>query len=669
MGFASPLGLSVQRGPRLVISASSVLESALTGSTVGVLSVVNGSGTYTFTKTADPDSKFAVSGSNLNLAAGLDYEAAQSHSVTISASNGVDAPIVQTFVIGVVNVDENPPLDFIWYGQSNTLFHRDNMVGSPAASANTLMWNAGTASWVTPTGNGLRVFLNAMNAATGRVCRAIFGGTGGVPISTLQKGSGAGWFEALIADVTASGANPAYIIMLQGEGDAGATPPTTTGDYLAALNTLHTNMANDLGKTRAQLPLVMSSLARVGSESSTPTAQQNLGWQGIRNAQVGSNAFHPNMHYSHSNFDATLVDGIHYDGASYQRSGARYSRMIETLLGLQSTAPRWFATGASRFSTTETDVTLVHSMGTDFTPSTGITGFEVSNDNGVTWVAATGARINATTIRLTHADFGTTERKVRYQFGQFKSIAGAVYDNSALAVPLNFTTTDLVATGAAVLPVLTYAGSVRADNGAQNQATLASLAVPGASEALLAIIGVTSSASISPTSLSVTCQPSGTVISATALTTTTQGGGGQASAAIWQALLPAGTTSITANWSYVSNPFTRARLHVSTIQAARLSSTTAVASGQARASSATSASTSLAASNGGVIFAIGSQVSSATSGTLSGTEALVTNNSEVWDTGRHVVGGVSGTTANASSSVTVTFNATANAAVAAASWR
>jgi hypothetical protein len=73
MGFASPLGLSVQRGPRLVISASSVLESALTGSTVGVLSVVNGSGTYTFTKTADPDSKFAVSGSNLNLAAGLDF--------------------------------------------------------------------------------------------------------------------------------------------------------------------------------------------------------------------------------------------------------------------------------------------------------------------------------------------------------------------------------------------------------------------------------------------------------------------------------------------------------------------------------------------------------------------------------------------------------------------
>jgi hypothetical protein len=44
MGFSSPLGLSAQRGPRLVISASSVLESALPGSTVGVLSVVNGNG-------------------------------------------------------------------------------------------------------------------------------------------------------------------------------------------------------------------------------------------------------------------------------------------------------------------------------------------------------------------------------------------------------------------------------------------------------------------------------------------------------------------------------------------------------------------------------------------------------------------------------------------------
>jgi len=97
-------------GPTLAISASSVIESALVSSVVGVLSVANGSGTYTFTKTADPDAKFTVSGSNLTLAAALDYEAATSHSVTISASNGVDAAIVRTFTINVTNAFEAPTL-------------------------------------------------------------------------------------------------------------------------------------------------------------------------------------------------------------------------------------------------------------------------------------------------------------------------------------------------------------------------------------------------------------------------------------------------------------------------------------------------------------------------------------------------------------------------------
>ena len=50
------------QGPTIVISASSIAENAVVGSTVGVLSVVNGTGTWTFTKTADPDAKFVLAG-------------------------------------------------------------------------------------------------------------------------------------------------------------------------------------------------------------------------------------------------------------------------------------------------------------------------------------------------------------------------------------------------------------------------------------------------------------------------------------------------------------------------------------------------------------------------------------------------------------------------------
>lgn len=92
--------------PTINLSSTAIDEGAATGRTVGALSVANGSGTYTFTITADPDSKFAISSGNLVTSAALDYETKTSHSVTIQADNGVDTPISRTFSIAVNNVLE-----------------------------------------------------------------------------------------------------------------------------------------------------------------------------------------------------------------------------------------------------------------------------------------------------------------------------------------------------------------------------------------------------------------------------------------------------------------------------------------------------------------------------------------------------------------------------------
>jgi hypothetical protein len=92
--------------PRIVITAQTVAEDASIGAAVGTLSVVNGSGSYTFSITVDPDSKFAIDGAALELAAVLDYETATSHSVTVEADNGVDAPFTRTFTISVTDVAE-----------------------------------------------------------------------------------------------------------------------------------------------------------------------------------------------------------------------------------------------------------------------------------------------------------------------------------------------------------------------------------------------------------------------------------------------------------------------------------------------------------------------------------------------------------------------------------
>lgn len=93
-------------GATIVLSVTSIAENAASGSVVGALSVISGSGSYTFSITADPDNKFAIDSANLEIDATLDYETDASHSVTIEADNGVDTPISRTFTITVTNVLE-----------------------------------------------------------------------------------------------------------------------------------------------------------------------------------------------------------------------------------------------------------------------------------------------------------------------------------------------------------------------------------------------------------------------------------------------------------------------------------------------------------------------------------------------------------------------------------
>lgn len=761
------------QGPTIVISASSIAENAVVGSTVGVLSVVNGTGTWTFTKTADPDAKFALAGTggaNLNTAAGLDFEAAQSHSVTIQATNGTET-ISRTFAIGVTNVFEqpslnaltgtftlaensaqgtsagtlsgrtagstlalidnaggrvqlsgttiqagptaldfeaatshsftvretladsansprdttltltvtdvveggSPPLDFIAYGQSGIMNHANNGTGQPAAHPDTLMWDNTNGGWITPTGNGFRTFLNSMQAATGRVCRLVHGGASGVGTGGLSKGTAP--YNQLVARILASGATPSFMLWHQGEGDAvSSSPLPTIPSYRSLVNAIHTDLAADIGRTNANMPLVCSSLGTV-SPDWFPVPPVDEGWSIVQAALAGINSSFPHMHYSHSNMDAALFDGGHWDGPSYGRSGARYARTVQALMGLETTRPPWYITAAARFSTTETDLTVVHSMGTDFTPSSGITGFQVSNDNGGTWVPATGARLNATTIRLTHGNLGTVERLVRYQYGEGPDVTAPVKDNGSLQSPLNFTPANLAAPGEVLLPFITY-GSAAFSATTNTTQTRTGLAVAGASESVLAIIGhMLPFANMGCTynSCTVTAQPSGTVIAATLVTkldpvsaTTAPGG------AIYQAVLPSGTTSIDVSITLGANPFNPGRFSVSTVPVSRLTSTTAVGTGFQRTASALASTVNIPTSAGGVVFAIGCTANGGTAGTtgaISGTETYTTRNFAVGGGATHAVGDTSGTAASASSAVTATFSNSANLTVMAASWR
>jgi peptidoglycan hydrolase-like protein with peptidoglycan-binding domain len=93
-----------ESGATITISADSQKEGTPIGPIViGTLSVVGGSGSYTFTKTADPDNAFTLTEADLRGSIVFDYETAPSHQVTITADNGVDPVITKTFTILVTN--------------------------------------------------------------------------------------------------------------------------------------------------------------------------------------------------------------------------------------------------------------------------------------------------------------------------------------------------------------------------------------------------------------------------------------------------------------------------------------------------------------------------------------------------------------------------------------
>lgn len=87
-------------GARIVISGTSVLDDAAVGDAIGTLSVIGGSGVYTFTEIADPDALFAIDVDAVEVAAALTVG---SYSYTVQADNGVDDPIQRVFTFTVTS--------------------------------------------------------------------------------------------------------------------------------------------------------------------------------------------------------------------------------------------------------------------------------------------------------------------------------------------------------------------------------------------------------------------------------------------------------------------------------------------------------------------------------------------------------------------------------------
>lgn len=548
----------------------------------------------------------------------------------------------------------------VGYGQSNWLGHMSVSASPPAAAAGTAYFN-GTSWGTPPSANGVRELLNGVVAKTGIPAGIVSGGYSGVPLSWLIPGGPSGEYEALSTRIAASGGDAEYIVFLQGEGDA--DQGTSQVSWISQLDTLHGAFAASVGRSKAEMPLVLSSIA-------TRDGGPNDNWTAFRKTQIEAANQLANVYYSHSNVDAVRVDSYHYNGASYGRSGARYAHSIAVLEGDETDFPNWFATTTTRVDTTHTDVVVEHVLGTDFTPTSGITGFYVSNDGGASWATSTAAvRQNATTIRLTHPDMGTVSRQVRYQSGTNPDISGAVHDNSALAVPLNFTPDPLTAAGAVATPIWTYVANANSTSNVQSQTT-GSISLNGTSSGWLLAVGITSQTGVGISSVTVTPNVGSAV---TATLVVAGAAGGSPTASLYQAAIPDGATSVTVTTTYTASPFATARVGVWRATAADFTSTTATDAKTVRTAATSSTGFTLNVKEGGAIIVLGVQAYSDTSQPLNATASSLSFAERYDSTGsgaQHAGYDTSQIAAdNAASAVTITSTDTATMRVTAAHWR
>lgn len=323
------------------------------------------------------------------------------------------------------------------FGQSHLVGFASGGTGTPDARAGGMaVWDGG-ASWTNPTtaGAGRNTFVSSVVTDADCPVACIIHAVGGTSLGQWWQGAKTASWTDWESKVTEAGGELSAFVLWQGEGNLSYD---TKSSYMTKANEIFTQLRTDYG---ANLPVTIGMLGRhTGGLSTDPD------YSAIRDAHVAlskqtdCNGF--------PTYDQDLADGTHFN-----LSGPNAERMAQCVAAhygdvAYSSGP--IILSVTRVAPTQIDVNIQHFGGTDFTPTTGITGFSVLDSGSP--ITITGAvRQAANKIRLTLASTPTGVVTVRYGYGQAPNITGAPHDNSGLTLPLITTDADLTAAGRKVL--------------------------------------------------------------------------------------------------------------------------------------------------------------------------------------------------------------------------
>lgn len=118
----------------IVIDQDTVEDSAVIGQTIGTLSPIGGSSPYIFSIVNDPDNKFIIGGVGVNelrVKNTLDYDTAQSHTVTLQCTDIYFKTFTQALTI-TVTIGAHTSLNYVRMnnGVSNQYLYSNGLTGS-----------------------------------------------------------------------------------------------------------------------------------------------------------------------------------------------------------------------------------------------------------------------------------------------------------------------------------------------------------------------------------------------------------------------------------------------------------------------------------------------------------------------------------------------------------
>lgn len=294
--------------------------------------------------------------------------------------------------------------------------------------------------WQNVVGHGGVTFANRLNDVTGLPVGIISAGNGGTFLVGQWDTSSWLWYTRVISLMDNIGGYCEYVLWSQGESDANSGISQST--YQTQFAVFASNLRADVSCYQGTLPIMVGLLGRYTFGMTGTPAQ----WQAIRDAHYGIIANDANVFFGAQGVDLAVrpADGIHYSliaGEGFYFYGLRFSQSVLAHLGHETYYEGPTITEFRLIDSQTIDIVIAHDGGNDYTPITGITGFEVFDDASQETITSV-VRTTSNIIRLRISGNITGTPSVRYLYANNPNVSAPVFDNlvpednSSFSLPL-----------------------------------------------------------------------------------------------------------------------------------------------------------------------------------------------------------------------------------------